>query len=190
MKSLLYAFFATVLLSGCGYNTIQKQDEEVNSAHAQVLSVYQKRFDLIPNIVQVVKGYADHEKSVFTEVAEARASVGRVTLPKDATPEQAKEFMDSQKNFGSTLSRLLMVAENYPQLKADAGFRDLQRQLEEIESQATASRNKYIRSIKTYNTTVRSFPVNLTAMVFGYKAKPQVQFENEQEIRKSPQVKF
>lgn len=190
MKNVSFLLLAVVLLSGCGYNTIQKQDEEVNSAHAQILSVYQKRFDLVPNLVQVVKGYAEHEKAIFIEVAEARASVGKVELPKDATPEQAQLFMDSQKHFSSALSRLLVVAENYPQLKADAGFRDLQRQLEEIESQATAARNKYIRSISTFNFTVRAFPVNLTAKLFGYSPKPQLQFENEQDIKRSPQVKF
>ncbi|MDO8523622.1 MAG: LemA family protein [bacterium] len=177
-------------LSGCGYNTIQNQDEGVKSAHAQVLSVYKKRADLIPNLVEVVKGFAAQEKSVLVGVTEARAKATQVTLPADATPQQMKAFLDSQKALGASLGRLLAVAEAYPQLKSDVGFLNLQRQLDEVESQATAARNKYIRSIRQYNITVRSFPVNLTAMFFGYKEKPQMQFEDEQAIKKTPQVKF
>jgi LemA protein len=180
----------TLALPGCGYNAIQQRDEAVNSAHAQVLSVYKKRADLIPNLVEVVKGYATHEKGVLVSVTEARAKATQVTLPTDATPEQMKAFIASQKELGSSVARLLAVAENYPQLKANENFLGLQRQLEEVESQATAVRNKYIRSIQTYNSTVRSFPVNLTAAMFGYHPKPQMQFEDEQEIKKAPKVQF
>lgn len=193
MKQIITWLGAVVFalsLTGCGYNSIQVADEAVNASHAQVLSVYKKRADLIPNLVEVVKGYAAHEQKVFIDVAEARAKAGQVTLPKDATPEQMKVFVDVQKSLGGSLSRLLAVAENYPQLKANEGFRDLQKQLEEVENQATAVRNKYIRSIQTYNSLVRQFPVNLTAAVFGYDKKPQVQFEDEAVIKKAPEVKF
>jgi LemA protein len=164
-------------LSGCGYNTIQSQDEAVDAAHAQVLSVYKKRADLIPALTEVVKGYAAHERGVFVEVTEARAKVGQVTLPKDATPEQVKAFTDSQQALGSSIGRLLVVAENYPNLKADKNFLQLQKQLEEVETQATAARNRYIRSIQAYNSTIRQFPVNLTAMLFGHKARTQPDFK-------------
>ncbi len=181
---------SVALLQGCGYNKIQSADEEVKSAHAQVLSVYKKRFDLVPNLVSIVKGYATHEQKVFTDVADARAKVGQIVLPDNATPEQVQEFANVQKNLGGALTRLLAVAENYPQLKANEGFRDLQRQLEEVENQATAARNKYIRSIKAHNTLVRQFPVNLTAMFFGYKEKPQMQFEDEATIKQAPKIQF
>ena len=184
------AIFAITSFSGCGYNSIQKNDEAVNAAHAQVLSVYKKRADLIPNLVEIVKGYASHEKKVFTEVATARAKATQIALPSNATPEQAQAFLESQKGLQSSLSRLIAIAENYPQLKADQGFRDLQRQLEETETQATAVRNKYIRSIQAYNDTVRKFPTNITAWLFGYERKPQLQFEDETEIKKSPKVIF
>lgn len=190
MRNTIIAVTLSVFLSGCGYNAIQRQDETVNSHHAQLLSVYKKRADLIPNLVEVVKGYAVHEKGVFTEVTESRAKVGQVTLPINATPEQLKAFMDAQKQMASVLSRLIAVSENYPQLKADASFRDLQRQLDEVETQATAARNRYIRSIQNYNSLVRQFPNNLTAMIFGYKPKQQMQFEDEKEIKVTPKVKF
>lgn len=187
MLSIVLSAFA---LTGCGYNDIQKADEAVNSAHAQVLSVYKKRADLIPNLVEVVKGYAAHEKEVFISVADARSRAGQVVLPANATPEEQQRFVEAQKNLGGALTRLLAVAENYPQLKANESFRDLQRQLTEMENQSTAVRNKYIRSIQTYNTLVRQFPVNLTASVFGFKSKQQMQFEDEAVIKKTPQVKF
>ncbi len=187
MLSIVLSAFA---LTGCGYNDIQKADEAVNSAHAQVLSVYKKRADLIPNLVEVVKGYAAHEKEVFISVADARSRAGQVVLPANATPEEQQRFVEAQKNLGGALTRLLAVAENYPQLKANESFRDLQRQLTEMENQATAVRNKYIRSIQGYNTLVRQFPVNLTASVFGFKSKQQMQFEDEAVIKKTPQVKF
>lgn len=193
MKKVILFFlavFAVTSFSGCGYNSIQKNDEAVNAAHAQVLSVYKKRADLIPNLVETVKGYASHEKEVFAEVTTARANATQITLPANATPEQAHAFLEGQKGLQSSLSRLIAIAENHPQLKADQGFRDLQRQLEETETQATAVRNKYIRSIQAYNGTVRKFPTNITAWVFRYETKPQMQFEDEEEIKKSPRVTF
>ncbi len=186
----LGACLTALSLTGCGYNSIQSADEAVKAAHAQVLSVYQKRADLIPNIVEVVKAEASFEKTTLEAVVNARAKATQVTLPANATEAEAKAFMEAQKAVGSGLARLLVVAESYPQLKANAGFKDLRRQLEEVESQATAVRNKYIRSIQAYNGLVRKFPVNLTAAVFGYEKKAQVQFEDEAALRKAPQVKF
>lgn len=189
-KIALLLLAVALTFSGCGYNSIQSWDEAVSSAHSQMLSVYQKRADLIPNLVNVVKGYAVHEKAVLTEVTAARAKVGQVILSPDAKPEQVAAFLKDQNTLSSALTRLLVVAENYPQLKADRNFLDLQQQLEVMESQATAARNKYIRSIETYNTTVRKFPVNITAAIFGYEKKLQMQFEDEREILKSPKVEF
>lgn len=191
MKQLVLLMMLILFsVSGCGYNAIQEQDEAVSAAHAQMLSVYKKRFDLVPNLVEVVKAYAVHEETVFTEVAEARSKTGQVNLPVNASSEQMKSFLDDQKLLSSSLSRLIVVAENYPQLKADSGFRDLQRQLDEIETQATAVRNRYIRSIQTYNKTIRKIPVNVTAWIFGYHRKPQMQFEDGESIKNAPQVRF
>lgn len=193
IRLILTVLAATFALSGCGYNTLQKRDEAVKAAWSQLLSVYQKRADLVPNLVNVVKGYAFHEKDVLVTVTEARASVGQVKLPDDptkATEEDLKRFSDKQAEFSSALSRLLVVAENYPQLKADQGFRDLQRQLTDIEGQAAAARNRYIREVRGYNVTVRSFPTNLTAMMFGHTVKPQLAVEDEAAIKKAPEVKF
>lgn len=180
--------FAT--LQGCGYNAIQEQDEAVNAAHAQVLSVYKKRADLIPNLVEIVKGEANFEKSTLEAVVNARAKATQVTLPADTSPEQVKAFMAAQKEVGTGLARLLAVAENYPQLKANAGFADLRKQLGEIESQATATRNKYIRSIQAYNVTVRNWWNWVGVSMSGAKLKQQMQFEDEAIIKQTPQVKF
>jgi LemA protein len=193
MKKILQWFSAGVIalsLTGCGYNGIQRLDEEVKASQSQVLSVYKKRADLIPNIVEAVKGEATFEKSTLESVVNARAKATQVTPPENATPEQMEAFMKAQKELGSGLGRLLAVSENYPNLKSNAGFADLRKQLGEVEAQATAARNKYIRSIRNYNTHVRQFPVNLTAAVFGYGQKPQMQFEDEAELKKAPQVKF
>jgi LemA protein len=190
LLKIIMVALVSLLLTSCGYNTMGDLDEEVKAAHSQVLSVYKKRADLVPNLVSVVKNYAAHEESVFTEVTESRAKAGQVTLPENATPEDVKKFSEAQKSFGNSLSRLLVVAENYPQLKADQGFLKLQDQLETIENQATASRNKYIRAIKEYNKVVRSFPNNLTASWFDHKIKPQVEFDDEEEIKKAPKIEF
>lgn len=179
-----------LFLSSCGYNRIQSLDEEVKSSQSQVLSVHKKRADLIPNIVEAVKGEANFEKSTLENVVNARAKATQVTPPENATPEQMETFMRAQKELGSGIGRLLAVSENYPNLKANTAFADLRKQLGEVEAQATAARNKYIRSIRNYNTHIRQFPVNMTAAMFSYAQKPQMQFEDEAELKKVPQVKF
>jgi LemA protein len=193
MKTIMAWIGLAILFStlqGCGYNTIQAQDEAVNAAHSQLLSVYKKRADLIPNLVEVVKGEANFEKSTLEAVVNARAKATQITLPADASPEQVKAFMAAQKEVGTGLARLLAVAENYPQLKANAGFADLRKQLGEIESQATAARNKYIRSIQAYNVTVRNWFNWVGVSMSGAKVKQQMQFEDELAIKQTPQVKF
>ena len=179
-------------LSGCGYNTFQRLDEEVKANWSEVLNQYQRRADLVPNLVNTVKGYASHEQEVLTAVTEARASVGSIQATPELVedPEAFARFQQAQSQMTSALSRLLVVAENYPQLKADANFRDLQAQLEGTENRITVARNRYIQSVKEYNVAVRSFPNNLTAMMFGYDSKPSFTVENEQAISKPPTVDF
>jgi LemA protein len=190
--ALILAAFAGLLLSGCGYNTMQSQDETIKSAWSEVLNQYQRRADLIPNLVNTVKGYAQQESSVLLGVTEARAKVGAI----QATPELVNDpaafakFQAAQGELTSALSRLLVVTENYPQLKSDQNFRDLQAQLEGTENRITVARNRYIQSVKDYNVSVRSFPSNLTAMIFGYKPKPNFTVENEAAISKPPSVDF
>jgi LemA protein len=184
--------FAGLLLSGCGYNAMQTQDEQVKAAWSEVLNQYQRRADLIPNLVNTVKGYAAQESSVLLGVTQARAKVGSI----QATPELVNDpaafakFQAAQGELSSALSRLLVVTENYPQLKSDQNFRDLQAQLEGTENRITVSRNRYIQAVQNYNVTVRSFPGNLTAMIFGYKPKPNFTVENEAAISKPPPVDF
>ena len=179
-------------LSGCGYNRIQSTDEQIKADWAEVLNQFQRRADLVPNLVNVVKGYASHEKEILTKVADARAKVGAI----QATPELINnqeafaKFVAAQHELSSSLGRLLAVAENYPQLKADGIFRDLQAQLEGTENRIAVARNRYIEAVKGYNITVRSFPVNLTAMMFGYKVKPTFTVENEKDLAKPPTVDF
>jgi LemA protein len=181
-----------LLLSGCGYNAIQTQDEQIKSAWSEVLNQYQRRADLIPNLVNTVKGYAAQESSVLLGVTQARAKVGSI----QATPELVNDpaafakFQAAQGELSSALSRLLVVTENYPQLKSDQNFRDLQAQLEGTENRITVARNRYIQAVQNYNVTVRSFPGNLTAMIFGYKPKPNFTVENEAVISKPPAVDF
>ncbi len=189
----LFAVLAVAaLLSGCGYNTIQSQDEEVKAAWSEVVNQYQRRADLVPNLVNTVKGFAQQEKDILLGVTEARARVGSI----QATPELVNDpaaldkFIAAQGQMTSALSRLLVVAENYPQLKSDQNFRDLQAQLEGTENRITVARNRYIQSVQQYNTTVRQFPANLTAMVFGYKEKANFTVENEAVIAKPPTVDF
>jgi LemA protein len=192
MFKWLMTLFMTVILSGCGYNTLQSGDENIKAAWGEVLNQYQRRADLVPNLVNVVKGYAAHEKDVLTEVTEARARVGSIqATPELVDDEEAfKKFIAAQGQMTSAISRLLGVAENYPQLKADGLFRDLQAQLEGTENRITVARNRYIEAVKDYNVTVRSFPTNLTAMMFGHKAKPSFTVENEQAIARPPKVDF
>jgi LemA protein len=179
-------------LSGCGYNTFQSSDEEIKASWAEVLNQYQRRADLVPNLVNVVKGYAAHEKDVLTQVTDARSRVGSINAtPELINDEEAfKKFIAAQSQMSGALSKLMVVAENYPQLKADGLFRDLQAQLEGTENRITVARNRYISTVKDYNITVRSFPTNLTAMIFGYKTKPSFTVENEQAIAIPPKVDF
>jgi LemA protein len=182
----------SLLSAGCGYNDFQSYDEEVKGAWAEVLNQYQRRADLIPNLVNVVKGYAAHEKDVLTQVTEARASVGAIkATPELINDEEAfKKFIAAQGQMTGALSRLMVVAENYPQLKADGMFRDLQAQLEGTENRITVARNRFIAAVKEYNVLVRQFPSNLTAMVMGYKTKPSFTVEDEKAIAVPPKVDF
>ena len=188
----LIALFMITTLSGCGYNTLQSTDENITASWAEVLNQYQRRADLVPNLVNVVKGYAAHEKDVLTQVTEARAKVGAIqATPELINDEEAfKKFIAAQGQMTSAISRLLVVAENYPQLKADGLFRDLQAQLEGTENRITVARNRYIAAVKEFNITVRSFPTNLTAMLFGYKTKPGFTVKNEKAISEAPKVDF
>lgn len=181
-----------LLLNGCGYNTFQSQDEEIKAQWAEVLNQYQRRADLVPNLVKTVKGYAAHEEKVFSEVAEARSKIGSIQVTPELIndPQAFSQFQAAQGQMSSALSRLMAISESYPQLKADAGFRDLQAQLEGTENRVTVARNRYIDAVKAYNISVRSFPSNLTAKWFGYEAKPSFTVENEKEISKAPSVDF
>lgn len=184
-------FFAT-LLSGCGYNQIQVNDESVNAAWSEVLNQYKRRADLIPNLVSVVQGYAAHEKDVLIRVTEARASVAGMKATPELINDEAAfaKFQKAQSELSGALARLLVVAESYPNLKADANFRDLQAQLEGTENRITVARNRYIDAVKTYNISVRTFPNNLTAMVMGWKPKANFAVEDEKTISSPPTVKF
>ena len=179
-------------LSACGYNRIQSEDEQVKAAWSEVLNQYQRRADLVPNLVNTVKGYAAQEQKVLTAVTEARAKVGSI----QATPELINDpaafarFQTAQGELTQALSRLLVVTENYPQLKSDASFRDLQAQLEGTENRIAVARNRYIQAVQDYNVTVRSFPTNLTARAFGYGVKPNFAVENEAQLSKAPTVDF
>jgi LemA protein len=195
MKKILFISLLAILaltLSGCGYNRIQTQDEEIKANWSEVLNQYQRRADLVPNLVNTVKGYAKHEKDVLVQVTEARAKVGSIQMTPELAndPQALAKYQSAQGELSSALSRLLVVTENYPQLKADAGFRDLQAQLEGTENRITVARNRYIKSVQEYNITIRSFPSNITAMIFGYKVKPNFTVENEKEISKPPSVDF
>jgi len=180
------------LISGCGYNAIQQKDEAVNAAWSEVLNQYQRRADLVPNLVNTVKGYAQHEEEVLEKVTEARASVGKVNLSVDDLSDEAKvkQFQAAQGELSSALSRLMVVTENYPNLKADALFQNLQAQLEGTENRITVARNKYIAAIQDYNTYIRSFPHNVTAGMFHYKTKANFSVENEKAISTAPTVDF
>lgn len=181
-----------LLLSGCGYNTIQQQDEAVTAAWSEVLNQYQRRADLVPNLVSTVKGYAAQEERVLTEVTEARSRVGSI----QATPELVNDpaaferFQQAQGQLTSALSRLLAVSESYPDLKSNENFRDLQAQLEGTENRIAVARKRYIEAVQTYNVTVRSFPSNLTAKMFGHAVKPNFQVENEAQLAQPPKVDF
>jgi LemA protein len=183
---------AVVLLSGCGYNQIQSQDEQVTSSWSEVLNQYQRRADLIPNLVSTVKGEAKFEQDTLTKVVEARSKATSIQATPDLVnnPEAFQKFQQAQGQLTSALSRLLLVSENYPSLRANQGFRDLQAQLEGTENRITVARNRYIKSVQEYNVTIRSFPSNLTALAFGYKAKANFTVENEKELASPPSVSF
>jgi LemA protein len=183
---------AVLLLTGCGYNTLQRNDEQIKAAWSEVLNQYQRRADLVPNLVNTVKGFAAQEQKVLLGVTEARAKVGSIQATAELVnnPEAFQRFTAAQGELTSALSRLLVVAENYPQLKSDQNFRDLQAQLEGTENRITVARNRYIKAVQEYNVTVRSFPSNLTAMLFGFKTKPNFAVENESEIARPPKVDF
>jgi len=186
--AFVFVAVAGLFLSGCGYNNIQTTDEQTKAAWSEVLNQYQRRADLIPNLVKTVQGYAAQEQTVLLGVTEARAKVGSI----QATPELVNDpaalakFQAAQSQLTSALSRLLVVTENYPQLKSDQNFRDLQAQLEGTENRITVARNRYIQAVQTYNLAIRRFPSNLTAMIFGYKTKANFAVENEAAISKPP----
>ena len=186
------AVLAALLLSGCGYNELQRGDEQIKAAWSEVVNQYQRRADLVPNLVATVKGFAEQEKDILTRVTEARARAGSIQATPELVdnPEAFAKFQAAQRELGGALSRLLVVVENYPQLKSDANFRDLQAQLEGTENRITVARNRYIKAVESYNVTVRSFPTNLTAMVFGHKAKPNFTVEDEKAIATPPKVDF
>src|SRR4029078_2551553 len=188
LAKLLLAFAAVLSLAGCGYNTLQQQDEQIKAAWSEVLNQYQRRADLVPNLVNTVKGFAQQEQKVLIEVTQARAKVGTI----QATPELVnapaafQRFTQAQGELTGALQRLMVVAEAYPQLKSDANFRDLQAQLEGTENRIAVARQRDIKAVQNYNTEVVQFPTNLTAMIFGFKEKPQFTVENEKEIAKVP----
>jgi len=195
MKTFVRTFALVLLaafLSGCGYNAIQREDEAVKAAWSEVLNQYQRRADLVPNLVNTVKGYAQHEERVLTEVTNARARVGQTQITPELLNDQEAlaKFQAAQGQLSSALSRLMVVSENYPQLKADGSFRDLQAQLEGTENRITVARNRYVAAVQSYNTLIRSFPNNLTAKVMGYKVKPNFSVENEKAISTAPTVDF
>jgi len=178
-----------LMLSGCGYNQIQTKDEAVKAGWSEVLNQYKRRADLIPNLVNTVKGYASHEERVLTEVTEARAKVGQINVNADDAQSLA-QYQAAQGQLSQALGRLMVITENYPNLKADTSFLNLQTQLEGTENRITVARGRYIQLVQDYNTYIRQFPVNLTAMVFGYKPKPNFTVENEAQIQNAPNVDF
>lgn len=190
-KWLTIVAFAS-LLSACGYNDFQAQDENVKAAWGEVVNQYQRRADLIPNLVNTVKGYASHEKETLEAVTQARANATSFQITPEVleNPEAFNQFQQVQGELSSALSRLMAVVENYPQLKADTSFRDLQSQLEGTENRITVARQRYIQAVREYNVLTRSFPTNLTAMMFNYEVKPSFTVDNERAISNAPTVDF
>ena len=188
----MFTLLAAVVLPGCGYNEFQTKDEQVKAAWAEVLNQYKRRADLIPNLVNTVQGYAAHEQNTLTAVINARAKATSVQVNASDidNPEKMKQFQDAQAQLSGALGRLLVVAEQYPNLKADANFRELQAQLEGTENRITTARNRFIKAVQEYNVLARQFPTNLTAMLFGYKAKASFEVENEKQISEPPKVDF
>ncbi|MGQ0579997.1 MAG: LemA family protein [Betaproteobacteria bacterium] len=190
--ALMFLLVISLSLAGCGYNTLQSTDEQIKAAWAEVLNQYQRRADLVPNLVNTVKGFASQEKDVLLGVTNARARVGSFQATRELVndPQAFSKFIAAQGEMTSALSRLLVVAENYPQLKSDANFRDLQAQLEGTENRITVARNRYVKAVQDYNSYVRRFPVNLTAKMFGYAVKPNFTVQNEAAISTAPKVDF
>ncbi len=190
--TLAAIFTLTASLTGCGYNDFQRLDEQTKSAWSEVLNQYQRRADLVPNIVATVKGEANFEQETLTKVIEARAKATSIQVTPETlnNPEAFNKFQAAQGELGSALSRLMAVSEAYPNLKANQGFADLRVQLEGTENRITVARNRYIQAIQEYNVLARSFPTNLTAMVFGYQAKPSFTVANEAQISTPPTVDF
>lgn len=182
----------SILLSGCGYNQFQARDEGVKAAWGEVVNQYQRRADLVPNLVNTVKGYASHERETLEAVTKARAAATSVQVTPEVLndPQAFQRFQQAQGQLTQALSRLLAVSENYPQLKADGLFRDLQSQLEGTENRITVARQRYIKSVEEYNVLARSFPTNLTAMMFGYPVRPSFTVDNEKAISNAPAVNF
>ena len=191
-RSFLLAVTLALLLQGCGYNELQRGDEQIKAAWSEVMNQYQRRADLVPNLVATVKGFAEQEKEILLRVTEARSRVGQMQATPELVdnPEAFAKFQAAQRDLGGALQRLIVVAENYPQLKSDANFRDLQAQLEGTENRIAVARNRYIKAVESYNVTVRSFPTNLTAMAFGHKTKPNFTVEDEKAISTPPKVDF
>jgi LemA protein len=189
---LLSAILASTLLSGCGYNQFQSKDEATKAAWSEVVNQYQRRADLIPNLVNTVKGYATHERETLEAVTRARAAATSFQITPEVlnNPEAFQKFQQVQGELSSALSRLMAVSENYPNLKADTQFRDLQSQLEGTENRITVARQRYIAAVQDYNVLARSFPTNLTAKMFGYQPKPSFTVENERSISTAPKVDF
>jgi LemA protein len=192
LMKLLGMLSLLAMLGGCGYNTLQTEDEQIKAAWSEVLNQYQRRADLIPNLVNTVQGYASHEKEVLTAVTQARAQVGALQASAATLndPAALANFQRAQSELHGALTRLLAVSENYPQLKADANFRDLQAQLEGTENRITVARNRYIAAVQSYNTTVRTFPSNLTAKMFSFEVKPNFTVDNANAIATPPRVQF
>jgi LemA protein len=182
----------SLLLSGCGYNALTSGDEQIKASWAEVLNQYQRRADLIPNLVKTVEGFAKQERDVLVQVTEARSKVSSIQATPEMVndPQALQQFQAAQGQLSSALSRLLVTVERYPELKSDANFRDLQAQLEGTENRITVARNRYIDTVRQYNTLARSFPTNITAMLFGFDVKPSFTVENEAEIAKPPEVSF
>ncbi|MEJ2515209.1 MAG: LemA family protein [Gammaproteobacteria bacterium] len=181
-----------LFLSGCGYNRLQAEDEQISAAWSEVVNQYKRRADLIPNLVRTVEAFAEQEKEVLTQVTEARAKASSIQVSPDMIDDPAafRQFEQAQGELSSALSRLLVTVEAYPELKSDQNFRDLQAQLEGTENRIAVARNRYIQAVQEYNTTVRQFPTNLTAMIFGFDTKPNFSVENEAEIAEPPEVQF
>ncbi|HEX9180255.1 MAG TPA: LemA family protein [Burkholderiales bacterium] len=192
MRKLFWALLLILPLTGCGYNDFQTRDEQVKAAWSEVVNQYQRRADLIPNLVNTVKGFAAQEQQVLLGVTEARARVGSIQATPELlnNPEAFNKFQAAQGELSSALSRLLVVVEKYPDLKSDQNFRDLQAQLEGTENRITVARQRYIKAVQDYNILARQFPTNLTAMLFSYAVKPSFTVENEKEVSKAPKVDF